>query len=114
VIVAVTDKKITGWASLSRWSDRCAYDSTAELSVYVDAEERGKGIGRLLMSSIVEEGRRAGLHTLISRISEGNEISVKMHEQMGFTHIGVMKEVGKKFGKLLDVLMMQKIYGPRG
>jgi L-amino acid N-acyltransferase len=110
VIVAQIDGNVVGWASLSKWSDRCAYDSTAEVSVYVHQDYRDKGIGKRLMEVITLEGKERGLHTLISRITEGNEKSIYLHERLGFTHIGTLKEVGKKFGKLLDVHMLQKVY----
>ena len=110
IVVAEESGKIVGWAALSEWSDRCAYSDAAEISVYVKKEDQGKGIGRRLMKVILEKGRKAGLHTVIARIAEGNEISVHLHQSMGFKHIGIMKEVGKKFGRLLDVHLMQKLY----
>lgn len=62
------------------------------------------------MEAIIDEGERAGLHTIIARITEDNQESVHLHEFVGFEHIGVMREVGQKFGRLLDVRLMQKIY----
>jgi phosphinothricin acetyltransferase len=113
LMVAEIDKVITGWASLSRWSGRCAYVNTAEISVYVSKDHRGKGIGGQLIREIVAEGQRVGLHTLIARIADGNEVSIRLHESVGFKHIGIMREVGEKFGKLIDVYTMQKIYPPQ-
>ena len=110
IMVAEHDVHIIGWASLSAWSDRCAYSDTAEVSVYIKEEHQGKGIGRKLLETIIKEGEKLGLHTVIARIAKGNEISVHLHESVGFEKIGVMKEVGRKFGKLLDVYLMQKIY----
>ena len=110
ILVAEQDGLVVGWASLSRWSDRCAYSDTAEISLYVEEEFRGKGIGRKLMEAIIREGQKAGLHTVIARIAEGTEVSIHLHESVGFEHIGIMKEVGRKFGKLLDVYLMQKTY----
>jgi L-amino acid N-acyltransferase YncA len=110
VIVAEEYGTVVGWASLSRWSDRAAYDGTAEASLYVRRTHQGRGIGRRLFEVIIERGRAANLHTIISRIAEGNDVSVKLHESHGFTHIGVMQEVGQKFGKYLDVVMMQLIF----
>ena len=110
ILVAEQGGKIVGWASLSRWSDRCAYSDTAEISVYVKEEHRGKGIGKRLMQEILAQGQEGGLHTVVARIAESNEASVRLHEAFGFEHVGTMKEVGKKFGKLLDVHIMQKIY----
>ena len=110
ILVAEQDGLVVGWASLSRWSDRCAYSDTAEISLYVKEEFRGKGIGRKLMEAIIREGQKAGLHTVIARIAEGTEVSIHLHESVGFEHIGIMKEVGRKFSKLLDVYLMQKTY----
>ncbi len=73
-------------------------------------EFQGKGIGRKLTEAILSEGKRVGFHTVIERIAEGNNVSVHLAESLGFRHVGVMKEVGRKFGRLLDVYLMQKIY----
>ena len=110
ILAAVVEDKVIGWASLSAYSDRCAYADTAELSLYVKESFRNQGIGKELMQAILDEGKKAGLHTVISRIAGGNDVSINLHHQFGFEDIGVMKEVGKKFGKLLDVYIMQKIY----
>jgi L-amino acid N-acyltransferase YncA len=110
ILIAVLSGMIVGWASLSRWSDRCAYSDTAEISLYVSESHQGKGIGRELLHNILDIGRHTGLHTVIARIAEGNEVSVHLHESLGFQHVGIMREVGKKFGRLLDVYVMQLIY----
>jgi len=110
LMVAERDKVVIGWASLSEWSGRCAYADTAEISIYIKQELRNQGVGKKLMSAIMREGERVGLHTVIARITEGNQHSLRLHEKAGFENIGVMREVGSKFGKLLDVRLMQKIY----
>lgn len=109
ILVAEENDVVIAWASLSKWSDRCAYDGTAEVSLYVDPEHRAKGIGKKLLEVLTLEGENAGLHNLVSRITEGNLNSIHIHELYGFRHIGVMKEAGTKFGKLLDVHFMQKL-----
>ena len=109
ILVAEQEEVIVGWASLSKWSDRCAYSDTAELSLYVKAEHQGKGIGKKLLNAIIHDGKKVGLHSVIARITEGNKESIHLHETAGFFHIGIMKEVGLKFGKRLDVYFMQKI-----
>ena len=113
MIVAEQDSRVVGWASLSMWSDRCAYSDTAEFSLYVKEGHQGRGIGRKLLEAIIEAGQNAGLHNVVARITEGNEASIHLCESVGFEPIGVMKEVGRKFGKLLDVYLMQKIYESR-
>ena len=110
ILVADNNGLVVGWASLSRWSDRCGYSNTSEISLYVDEKHQGKGIGRKLLQAIVQEGQKAGLHTVIARIAEGSEASINLHKSVGFEHIGTMKEVGRKFGKRLDVHLLQKIY----
>lgn len=110
ILVAEDQGRVVGWASLSAWSGRCAYSDTAELSVYVAEGVRGRGVGQRLAESILEAGRRAGLHTVISRIAGESEASVRLHEKLGFKKIGVMREVGRKFGRLIDVHLYQHLF----
>lgn len=110
VLVAEWSGNVIGWASLTKWSDRCAYEGTAEVSVYIEKNNRGKGVGKKLLEVLVLEGQKAGLHYLLARISEGNESSIHIHELFGFKMIGVMHEVGFKFGKFLNVHMMEKVF----
>lgn len=110
ILIAEEDGLITAWASLSQWSDRCAYSDTAEISLYVKEDYRRKGIGKQLMAAIIQEGKTAGLHSVIARIAGSNKISADMCQSFGFQYIGTMREVGKKFGNLLDVHLMQLIY----
>ncbi len=109
VLVAVVDDQVVGWASLTSWSDRRAYDDTAETTFYVHSTHRGRGIGRRLKEAIVAESRRLRFHTLIARVAESSRESIHLNESVGFVHIGTMKEVGRKFGRLLDVHIMQII-----
>ena len=110
IIVVEQDEIVVGWAALSNYSTRCAYSDTVEISLYVKNKYQGKGFGMKLMDTIIREGEKAGLHAVIARITEGNKQSVHLHESVGFKHIGIMKEVGLKFGKRLDVYLMQKTY----
>ena len=110
VLIAEENNIVVGWASLTQWSDRCAYEKTAEVSVYVHKDQRGKGIGKKLLEQLVAAGEKAGIHYMLARITEGNKTSIHLHELFGFTHIGVMKEVGFKFGKFLDVTLMEKVF----
>jgi L-amino acid N-acyltransferase len=110
ILVAEIGNDVVGWASLSQWSDRCAYADTAEISLYIKEAFRNQGIGKSLIPAILTEGKKAGLHTVIARITSSNSVSLNLHKQFGFENIGTMREVGRKFGKLLDVCMMQKIY----
>ena len=62
------------------------------------------------MEEIIKLGKKQGLHVILARIVDGNDISIKLHEKHGFFHVGVLKEVGMEFGKTLDVFLMEKIY----
>ncbi|RPI71509.1 MAG: N-acetyltransferase family protein [Ignavibacteriales bacterium] len=109
IFVALKHSKVVGWASLSKWSGRCAYSDTAEISVYIKEGFRGKGIGTKLINRVLDEGKKAGVHTVLARIAEGSEASIRLHKNAGFEYVGVMREVGRKFGKLLDVHLLQLI-----
>ncbi len=109
VIVAETGDELAGWASLSRWNSKPAYDGSVELSVYVDRDARGGGIGKALMEDLIERAAQAGLHTIISLITEGNEVSMKLHKQLGFEQTGQIREAGYKFDQFLDVTIWQKM-----
>ena len=110
VLVAEQQGLVIGWASLSEWSDRCAYSETAEISLYVKKEHQESGVGRKLLEEIMQEGQKMGLHTVVARIVEGNDRSINLFKSEKFENIGVMKEVGRKFGKRLNVYLMQKVY----
>lgn len=108
ILVAEVEGRVAGWASLSRWRPRRAYDRTAETSFYVKQEYRGQGIGRQLKQAIIEEARRLEFHTLIAGVAQGSEASLHLNESFGFEVVGTFREVGNKFGKLLDVTYLQK------
>lgn len=111
VLVAVDDRdEVVGYASLSSWSDKCAYARAAEFSVYIRDDSHGKGIGTALAREIFDRGPKGGVFVALSRIAIGKETepSVKLHEKLGFERVGVQRRVGEKFGRILDVLLMEK------
>jgi L-amino acid N-acyltransferase len=107
VLVAEAGGLVAGWASLSPWSDRAAYSRAVEVSVYVAEEFRRKGIGRLLLQALVDAGRANRYRALLARISADNESSIRLHAGLGFIVVGTLKEVGMKFGRALDVCIME-------
>jgi len=112
VLVAERNGTVVGWASLSKWSDRPAYDDTAESSFYVAEESRGQGIGRALKLQLIEASRRVGMHTILARVAEGSDASLHLNESLGFVRVGTLREVGFKFGRRLDVHILQLMLGP--
>jgi L-amino acid N-acyltransferase YncA len=109
-IVAVTDDgTIVGFGSLSPYKDRPAYATTVEDSVYVHREHRGIGLGKLLLEELLRLGRDHGFHAVIARIVGDHDASIALHAGCGFDHVGVEREVGRKFNKWLDVVEMERL-----
>jgi L-amino acid N-acyltransferase len=112
VTVAELGGEVVGWAALSPWKSRCAYARSAEASVYVRPDAHRRGLGRALLADLIERGRAAGLHTLLGVTCTEHAGSLALQEAMGFAHVGVMREVGYKFGRWLDVGYTQLILNP--
>jgi L-amino acid N-acyltransferase YncA len=107
VVVAEDDGEIVGFASLSPWRDRPAYATSVEDSVYVHRDHQGRGIGKTLLAELVRVGRAHGFHAVFARIVGGHESSVALHRALGFEVVGTEREVGRKFGKWLDIVVME-------
>jgi L-amino acid N-acyltransferase YncA len=109
-IVAVTeDGTVVGFGALSPWRPRPAYLPTVEDSVYVGGEWRGQGVGRMLLKELVHLAETHGFHSVLARIVGGHHASIALHAACGFEAAGVEREVGRKFGKWLDVVLMQRM-----
>lgn len=109
LIIAETDGKIAGYSSLSKFRQKEGYARTVEISVYVDPEYHGKGIGTLLMREIIDRARTLGNHVIVAGITGGNDVSIKMHEKFGFKFCAHFKEVGYKFNQWQDCMFYQLI-----
>ncbi len=108
-IVAVRDDRVIGFGSLSPYRSRPAYATSVEDSVYVADTERGTGVGRVLVEELVRLGQAHGFHAVFARIVGGHTASIELHRRCGFWEVGVEREVGRKFGKWLDVVLMQRL-----
>jgi L-amino acid N-acyltransferase len=109
-IVWEEEGRILGWASISPYATRCAYRFAGEASVYVAPDAHRRGIGEALLREIVALGEANGLHTLVGQVTEENEASRNLAEKVGFRRVGVLKEVGYKFDRWLDVIIYQYRY----
>ena len=109
VLVAVDDDEVVGFGSLSPFRERPAYSTTVEDSVYVHREHRGRGVGRQLLEALVRTATNHGFHSSIARIVGGHEASIAVHQAVGFEIVGTEKEVGRKLGQWLDVVVMQRM-----
>ncbi len=108
-VVAVNDDEVIGFGSLSPYKDRPAYSTTVEDSVYVHRDRRGQGVGRLLLNELLSLATKHGFHAVIARIVGDHEASIALHQTCGFTLVGVEKQVGRKFGRWLDVVELQRL-----
>jgi L-amino acid N-acyltransferase len=112
-IVAVdpTDElgEVVGFGSLSPYKERAAYRTSVEDSVYVRRDRGGRGIGKLIVTDLLRVASVSGFHAVFARITASSETSVALHKSCGFELVGVEREVGRKFGKWLDVVIMQAL-----
>jgi phosphinothricin acetyltransferase len=106
-IVVVEEGKVIGWGSISKFHPRAAYGKTVENSVYLHPDWQGKGIGKAVMKDLIRRAKEAGFHTIIAIISADQAPSLGLHEKLGFVHAGEIKEAGNKFGRWLDVALLQ-------
>ncbi len=107
-IVARAGDRIVGWAALSPASGRCVYDGVAEVSVYVAATARGQGIGKALLSALVQASEEAGVWTLQAGIFPENVASIAIHKACGFRKVGVRERLGQRDGAWRDVILMER------
>lgn len=105
--------EVLGYGAFGPWRAREGYRHTVEHSVYVRADQRGRGIGRTLMGALVDRARTEGLHVMVAGIESGNAASIRLHESLGFTHVGHLPQVGAKFGRWLDLDFLQLVLDQR-
>ena len=107
VLVAELNEELVGFGMYSEFRFREAYKFTVEHSVYVSEKHIGKGIGKVLLSELIQLAKAQGLHTMIGVIDSENQGSIEFHEQCGFKTVGIIKESGYKFDRWLDSVFMQ-------
>jgi phosphinothricin acetyltransferase len=113
ILVAVDEADaVVGYASYGDWRPFDGFCNTVEHSVYVRSDQRGKGVGPLLMQALMERCKAGGKHVMVAAIESGNAASIRLHERLGFITTGQMPQVGRKFGRWLDLTFMQLILTP--
>lgn len=113
VLVATERTEVVGFGSLSPYRDRPAYATTVEDSVYVRRDAQGRGIGRTLLAELVRTAAAHGFHALMARVVDGHESSIALHRALDFEVVGVEREVGRKFNRWLDVVVMERLLIPK-
>jgi L-amino acid N-acyltransferase len=108
VLVSEIDGEIAGFASYGSFRAYGGYALTVEHSIYVDGRFQRRGLGRAFLGALLDHATNARLHVMVGAISADNAVSIRLHEQFGFVTTGRMPEVGRKFGRWLDLVLMQK------
>ncbi len=114
LIVAIDDdESLLGYASFSKWKQKEGYRFTVENSIYIDTMFRGRGIGTKLLEALVERARQSDVHAIIAAIEASNASSIRLHQKLGFHMVGLLPQVGTKFGKWLDLAYLQLTFEER-
>jgi phosphinothricin acetyltransferase len=109
VLVAEGEDHVVAWGSLNRFNPRPAYDHVADLSIYVERGQRGRGIGRLLLGRLRDEARRLGFHKMVLAAFPTNGAGMRLYEALGFVRVGIYREQGWIDGRWVDVVVMEQI-----
>lgn len=103
--------EVVGFGALSPYRERAAYRTSVEDSVYVRRDRHGQGIGRLLLVELLSIAASSGFHAVFARINAAGEASIALHRAVGFELVGVEREVGRKFNRWHDVVVMERLLG---
>jgi L-amino acid N-acyltransferase YncA len=109
VFVAEEDGKVIGFSSFGYFRAWAAYKYSVENSVYVSENERGRGIGKLLLEPVIRVAKEKNMHVIVASIDRTNTASLKLHKSFGFEEVACFKQVGYKFGRWLDLLFLELI-----
>lgn len=109
VLVSVADGEVLGYGSYGPFRAFDGYRHTIEHSVYVAAGARRRGVASAILTALENRARAAGLHVMLGGIAADNEASLRLHERLGFKETGRLPEVGRKFGRWLDLVFVQKV-----
>jgi L-amino acid N-acyltransferase len=111
VLVAVAEGEVVGWCSFGDFRDTTkwpGYQYTVEHTIHVREDAWGDGVGRSLMTSLLESAQSLGKHVMVGAVTGENEASIRFHERLGFVEVARMPQVGAKFGRWLDLVLLQK------
>lgn len=102
-------RQVVAFASLSPYKERAAYSTTVENSIYVHRDFGGRGVGKQVLTHLIDIARESGFHSIIARIEASSDASRALHAACGFELVGIERQVGRKFKRWLDVAVMQRL-----
>ena len=108
-VVVVEGDVVVGFGCLAPYRPRPAYATTVENSIYIRRDRQGRGYGRAVLEELLRLGTEYGFHAVMARIVDGHQASIALHRSCGFEIVGVEREVGRKFGRWLDVVLMERL-----
>ena len=112
VLVAAEGERVVGFCSYGPFRAWPAYHRTVECSIYVAPDRRGRGIGKRLLPALLERAQASTFHAIVAGIDATNDASLRLHARLGFEKVAHFREVGWKFERWLDVVIMQRALGP--
>ena len=112
-LVAELDGRVVGYAAYGQFRPKAGWSLTAEHSIYLTSEVKGRGIGTQLLTALLGAAADRGIHVMVGVLSADNEVSLRLHQRLGFVETARMPQVGKKFGRWLDAVMVQRVLDER-
>ena len=108
-IVMEEDNEVIGFAYASRWREKQAYDKSAETTIYLNPQQKHRGLGKILYQELIEQLRQKNFRLLVACLTLPNPSSVRLHESLGFEKAGEFRDAGYKFNRWCDVGFWQKV-----
>jgi phosphinothricin acetyltransferase len=112
VVATTEDDRVVGYAAYGPFRDNHkwpGYRATVEHTIHVDGDHHGAGVGRALIEALVERARAQGMHVMVGALDGANDASIRFHEALGFEVVGRLPEVGRKFDRWLDLVLVQRV-----
>jgi L-amino acid N-acyltransferase YncA len=109
LILEDVHNKVLGWASLNLFNSRCCYNGVVDISIYIRRDDRGQGLGKILLGDLVNTAKEEGVHKLVLSTFRFNEAGQRLYKSMGFREVGTYEKQGLLDGKWVDVTIMERL-----
>lgn len=109
IVMEDNEKVIRGWASINSFNSRCCYSGVGDISIYIDREMRGRGLGKVLLRGLLETAKEQGFHKLVLSTFEYNEAGKRLYKSLGFREVGTFINQGILDGKFINITIMEKL-----